>query len=78
MKWIVSSSTMPSATLATMIVATFSEMPSQPIKPSTATTGSALAITASTPNRTDRNTTKITPKTVTNAVPKLLNCDTTR
>ena len=51
---------MPSATLATMTVATFSEMPSQPIRPSTAHTGSALAMIASTPNRADRNTTKIT------------------
>ena len=59
---------MPSATLATMIVATFSEMSSQPIRPSTAHTGNALAMMPSTPKRADRKTRKITPNTVTNAV----------
>ena len=78
MKWMVSSSTMPSATLATMTVATFSEMPSHPMRPSTAATGSALATMPSTPKRAERNTTKITANTVTNAVAKLLSCDTTR
>ena len=45
MKWIVSSSVMPSATLATITVAMLSEIPIQPIRPSTASTGTALAIT---------------------------------
>ena len=30
------------------------------------------------PNRNDRKTMKMTPNTVTNAVPKLLSCDITR
>ena len=33
---------------------------------------------ASTPKRAERNTTKMTANTVTNAVAKLLSCDTTR
>jgi hypothetical protein len=77
-KWMVSSSTIPSATLATITVAMFSEMPSHPISPSTAATGSALAMMPRMPKRTDRNTAKITAKTVRKAVPKLLNCDITR
>ena len=68
---------MPSATLATITVATFSEIPSHPIRPSTAHTGSALAMIASTPKRAERKTMKMTANTVRNAVTKLLNCDTT-
>ncbi len=78
MKWIVSSSTTPSATLATMTVAMFSVMPRYPITPSTATTGSRFGTMVRMPNRNDRKTMKITPNTVTKAVPKLLSCDITR
>ena len=46
--------------------------------PSTASTGSRFGAIVSTPKRNERNTMKMTPKTVTNAVPKLLSCDITR
>ena len=61
-----------------MMVATFSEMSSQPIRPSTAITGNRFGTIASSPKRAERNTRKITPKTVTNAVANELSCDTTR
>ena len=67
MKWIVSSSTTPSATLATMTVAMFIEMPRKPMTPSTASTGSTLGAIVRNPNLTDRKTTKITANTVMNA-----------
>ena len=61
-----------------MTVATFSEMSSQPMTPKTASTGKRFGTIARAPNRHDRKTTKITANTVTNAVAKLLICDTTR
>ena len=78
MKWIVSSSTTPSATLATITVAMFIEMPRKPMTPRTASTGSTFGAIVNRPKRADRKTMKITPKTVKNAVPKLLICDDTR
>ena len=77
MKWMVSSSTTPSVTLATMMVAMLSVMPSQPMKPRITRTGNVLATIASMPKRAERNTRKMTPNTVRNAVPKLLSCDIT-
>jgi hypothetical protein len=47
------------------------------MKPRIASTGNVSATIASAPNRAERNTRKITPNTVTNAVPKLLSCDIT-
>jgi hypothetical protein len=78
MKWIVSSSTTPSATLATMTVAMFMEIPRYPMTPRTASTGSTLGAMVRNPNRTDRKIRKRTANTVMNAVPKLLICDDTR
>ena len=66
---------MPSATLATMTVAMFIEMPRKPMTPSTASTGSRFGAIVRRPNRNERKTRKITAKTVMNAVPKLLICD---
>ena len=63
-KWIVSSSTMPSATLATITVATFSEIPSQPIAPRTASTGKRFGTIARSPYRTERKIRKIATKIV--------------
>ena len=46
--------------------------------PKIASTGKRFGTIASSPNRHDRKTRKMTPNTVTNAVAKLLICDTTR
>ncbi len=73
-----SSSTTPSATPATMTVATFSEMLNQPMAPRTATTGNTFGTSASSPKRTERKTTNMAAKIDTNAVLKLEICDLTR
>ena len=61
-----------------MTVATFSEIPIHPITPNTASTGTRFGAIDNRPKRHERNTRKITPNTVTNAVAKLEICDRTR